>query len=1658
MLTPNKTFGNQAFNSIFIRIFHLCDPFIFQFETFMNRIKALTLLMVLMCSGVHTYSQKHIGNYDQLLLTGTQTPVENFDLFLDDPKMERDEIVLGHCYRLVQFFEVPTELEKRAVLDAGIQLFDYVPHRTFVAAIPGDFSKEKIRELNIRNISKLQPHQKIAPTILNDDKLVLEYYPNLSADFVKDFLQNKNIEIHEIFEAINSMVISKTDDLETIANFPITFFLSAADGDFLPEYIPSKNLHRSNCLTPRLDIFPQFNGEGVDIAIGDDGVIESHIDFKNRTVQTEVLGDYEGSHGEMVAGILAGAGNLDPRMEGTATHAQLHVFNEFDAVKKADILYNDRNIVITSTSYSDGCNRGYTYLAQLADHQARSNHSLTHVFSAGNTGEENCGYGAGNGWGNITGGVKMGKNVITVANVDADDRRPNTSSRGPAGDGRIKPDLAANGEGIFSTQPNNTYAITNGSSAAAPGVTGVIAQLYQAYAISHNNMPPNSALIKAAILNTADDVGNPGPDFSYGYGRINARRAFNVINNNQYFEDVLGHTNVHAHFIQVPPATQQLRVMLYWHDYQGSTITTPALVNDLDLKVINADGESYYPWILNSTPDTSLLNLPATRGIDNVNNVEQVTIDFPQSGLYSFQIDGAIIAQGSQPYFLVYELVKNNITITYPLGGEKLVPGEWERIHWDAFGNQGNFELDISFNNGNSWEVLGLATGDKRSFLWQVPTTVCNQTKIRIKRANEVGESLAAFSIYDVPQDLHVAEVCPDMVRLEWEEMANAQSYIIYRLGEKFMEVYATTDLPSVEIPIDDPSIENWYAVAAVGDNGLESRRSTAINDGMGLLNCDLTTDVSIHSIASPANAVMQSCYNNPITVSINITNTGSSVQSNIPVFYQFDNQTVVSEIYSSSLPPGITINYVFNQKIPASDIGTHQLKVWTAQPNDQATFNDEMEFQLEIVSGTSATLPYFQNFDDFENCDVEAACDLPCLLSAGWYNDPNYQSDDSDWLVHQGATPTTDTGPIQDQNTNSSLGKYLYLEGSRGCTNQDAYLLSPCFDLTSATKPTLSFWYHMKGIHTGRLHIDLFDGANWFYNILPTLTGEQGDDWKEAVIDLTAFINKTINIRFRGLTGQDYLTDIAIDNVALFDANTPPYPNFKADNLSTCPGQAVQFVDNSINTPTGWEWKFAPNTVSFVNGTTASQKNPMVVFNEEGNYDVTLITTNAYGTTQINKTAYLEISHGDNIPFGDHFTMPNINLEKWKIHNGDNSTTWATTNTTGRDGQPTQAIFMNNHSYNAVGEKDELQSVVIDLSEAQQPFLRFDWAYAQFSSNFADGLQVLLSTDCGENYDAVIFDKHGDELATVEDHISGWFPQKSYEWKTAEIDLSDYIGSSVAIKFISVNGFGNNLFVDNFLVYEYESFPRSVFFFYPEENTFCVGEEAVTFITNVATDQEFFWNFGASATPSSSPTYGPHVVTFDYPGTYHISFKVKNSLGYDMAESVIHVIDVPIADFDYSLDNKKATFTNHSSYGNTYLWEFGDGTTSTLENPTHEYAPGSTYTARLTVTNKCGESSTHQTLIITTSTDDLENNFFIDAYPNPTNDFILFEMPALNQISIPFDVIDARGVVISSFDLKEENGLFTYQLNASQLSQGMYFARAQVGEHTFVKRFVKIL
>ena len=206
-----------------------------------------------------------------------------------------------------------------------------------------------------------------------------------------------------------------------------------------------------------------------------------------------------------------------------------------------------------------------------------------------------------------------------------------SSSFGPADDGRIKPDLTANGDGVLSAIDTSNTATTRftGTSMATPGASGTGILLHEHYRDKTGQYLRASSL-KALMIHTATDILNAGPDYASGWGLIDAVAAVNHINlhatepgGSHVVEGVLSASQ--PEFSVSFTATGSVKATLVWTDPEGAIQTgldnrTKVLVNDLDLSIRAPDGT---PWLapqLNPLTPTAL----ATYNANNTDNVEVV--------------------------------------------------------------------------------------------------------------------------------------------------------------------------------------------------------------------------------------------------------------------------------------------------------------------------------------------------------------------------------------------------------------------------------------------------------------------------------------------------------------------------------------------------------------------------------------------------------------------------------------------------------------------------------------------------------------------------------------------------------------------------------------------------------------------------------------------------------------------------------------------------------------------------------------------------------------------------------------------------------------------------------------------------------------------------
>lgn len=1073
----------------------------------------------------------------------------------------------NYHFGYVRFMEYPSRTQWLSLEAQGINKLEYVSDGFFLIALHTEAVFEALNEFGIAAHCPPQPEFKFvsarhfvpsfAKAESNKVYLNIHPYSNINLEKVKAELSELDFEVISTNPLLGLVLVKALpSQIDSLCQLNFVHFIDWKYDEGLPENYTGRSSHRVNFISPESNNGIEFDGSGVHVMLNDDGAIGPHIDRQGR-VPFQFWDLSDGDHGDHVSGTIAGAGNLNPKHAGMAPGADVYVYKAYPEYNGFDSIathYYSKDIVISSTSYSDGCNAGYTSFSRTMDQQTHDLSSLMHVFSAGNSGASNCGYGAGASWGNITGGHKMGKNVITVANVDENDQIAGSSSRGPASDGRIKPDISAKGTSVISTIENNEYGTKSGTSMSCPGVSGTLAVLYEAYE-STFGVWPESGLMKGIVLNSADDIGNAGPDFIHGWGRINARKAYEIISHQSFLIDSVSTSDSIQFIIPVPINTSKARFMLYWTDPEAAVSASIALVNDLDLSVEDPSNTWHQPWVLDHTPLATSLSLPATNGEDHLNNVEQVEFLNPISGNYTIKIRGNQVPEGPQRFYIVFWFEPLELKLTYPIGGEKFRPFSTEKITWDKQGATGNLSIEYSTNGGSSWNTISNNVAVTQGYFdWTVPNLATGNLKLRLNH-NSISYTSDSISVMQTPTGFAVVYSCPDSIGLSWNVVNSATGYRVYKLGEKYMDqIGSSTTSEFTDFQSNPMSDLLWYSVATKGPDNAVGQRAVAFKKAPGVFNCPFQLDGSLASISPPSGTLFD-CQFDQFSMSFIVKNESNDPIFNFTASAQLGD-SLIAESFSTALSNGQSDTFQFISKFDSpSDLEL----IWVAIdiPSDGNPYNDTIRGVYHPQSAQLKEPIWTENFESFELCSTEPDCgNTGCELSNDWVNEANFLIDASDWRTNSGATPSEQTGPEFDHTLQNLQGKYLYVEAS-ACDNSRVLLLSPCIDLTSGINPTLSFWFHMAGADMGSLAVDILDGSFWNENVW-FIQGAQGSMWKNALVDLSAFNGKIINIRFRAQLGSGYRSDVAIDDIAVLH---PPIANF---SYIPYPGGVVAFTDLS--------------------------------------------------------------------------------------------------------------------------------------------------------------------------------------------------------------------------------------------------------------------------------------------------------------------------------------------------------------------------------------------------------------------------------------------------------------------------------------------------------------
>ena len=377
------------------------------------------------------------------------------------------------------------------------------------------------------------------------------------------------------------------------------------------------------------------------------------------------------------------------------------------------------------------------------------------------------------------------------------------------------------------------------------------------------------------------------------------------------------------------------------------------------------------------------------------------------------------------------------------------------------------------------------------------------------------------------------------------------------------------------------------------------------------------------------------------------------------------------------------------------------------------------------------------------------------------------------------------------------------------------------------------------------------------------------------AVSDLEIYYGATKVLKAgtfgRGTWSSDLYTSIP----------SAPVASFSANNLTICVGQSVQFTSTSSGLPTSYSWSFTGGSL-----TTSTLQNPLVTYNTVGTYAVSLTVSNTNGSNTSNQPNYITVvgNSGAPLPLIEGFAATTFPPTGWTSINLDaTDTTWMRSATVGNTPTAGNSMVFLNFYKNDVGNQDEMRTPKLDFTGYSAAQMTFNVAYAAYSATYMDGLEVLISTDCGTTWTS-LYNKTGSTVATgnlpTAALTTAAFVPTAAQWRTETINLNTYINNpSVQLAFRNIAGYGNNLYVDNINITgtAVPTAPTASFTSTPT-STACEGQTVQYTSTSTGSPSSYAWTF-TGGTPATSTIQNP-TVTYATAGTYNVVLTATNAAG----------------------------------------------------------------------------------------------------------------------------------------------------------------------------------
>lgn len=489
------------------------------------------------------------------------------------------------------------------------------------------------------------------------------------------------------------------------------------------------------------------------------------------------------------------------------------------------------------------------------------------------------------------------------------------------------------------------------------------------------------------------------------------------------------------------------------------------------------------------------------------------------------------------------------------------------------------------------------------------------------------------------------------------------------------------------------------------------------------------------------------------------------------------------------------------------------------------------------------------------------------------------------------------------------------------------------------------------------------------------------------------------------GFSASQGSTASRVDQTEAFDlsptcmiAAAPPIANFLPSALNSCVS-TVSFTDSSTSTPQQWLWDFG-------DGTTSTQQNPSHAYISDGVYNVSLVVTNNMGSdTMIQQITMTlpppPITIGDEVCAGDSAIL---------VATGTGSIQWKNTSNT------------------ILKQGDTLR--VSSVSSIQTYYAE---NITGTPSQFIGAPDSSIGTGSIDNASYAALNFRADQPLEI---VSAWVYAQGSAFRTFFLASGENTAGAVPTNITDD--------VTVFLQSGWQEVQLNLVV--PDTGNYNLGGETLNLYANSTGAAYPYAIPGLISINSSSSSTAPNDSYY-----YFYNLQVREPRCVSPKDTVTAV---PVSSyFTYTDNNNTFTFTDGSSGATSWLWDFGDGTSSTLQNPTHTYANGNAYTVTLSING--GSCISTQIINGVLGTDAPDNSKpMLRMLPNPANNWVLLNLDKAATEDLTIQISGIDGKILQTATLKQGSTEFT--LNLEQLPSAVYVVSIYGLNFSEVRKLVK--